>query len=122
MNLNLLLTSGAGAAGADWTIWIMMGVMVVMMFFMSRSSKKREKQAAEMRNSVQVGDGVTTIGGIVGRVVSIKDDTVLLETGSDRNKLRIMKWAIQDVEKLDLGGAKAEEKKVAKKEKAEDAE
>ena len=64
MNLNLLLTSGTGAAGADWTIWIMMGVMVVMMFFMSRSSKKREKQAAEMRNSVQVGDGVTTIGGM----------------------------------------------------------
>ncbi|MBR5501548.1 MAG: preprotein translocase subunit YajC [Oscillospiraceae bacterium] len=122
MNLNLLLTADTGAAGSDWTIWIMMGVMVVMMFFMSRSSKKREKQAAEMRNSVQVGDGVTTIGGIVGRVVSIKDDTVLLETGSDRNKLRIMKWAIQDVEKLDLGGAKPEEKKASKKEKAEDAE
>ena len=55
-----------------------------------------------MRNSIEVGDGVTTIGGIVGRVVSVKDDTILVETGSDRVKIRLMKWAVQEVEKLDL--------------------
>ena len=108
--------------GTMMTIIPLILLIVIMYFLMIRPQKKREKETTAMRNSVQVGDGVTTIGGIVGRVVSIKDDTVLLETGSDRNKLRIMKWAIQDVEKLDLGGAKPEEKKASKKEKAEDAE
>lgn len=77
--------------------------MLVMMYFMViRPQRTREKQQTEMRNSIEVGDGVTTIGGIVGRVVSVKDDTILVETGSDRVKIRLMKWAVQEVEKLDL--------------------
>ena len=56
----------------------------------------------DMRNSIEVGDGITTIGGIVGRVASIKEDTFVLETGSDRVKMRFKRWAIQDVEKLSL--------------------
>ena len=79
--------------------------MLVMMYFMViRPQRTREKQQTEMRNSIEVGDGVTTIGGIVGRVVSVKDDTILVETGSDRVKIRLMKWAVQEVEKLDLSG------------------
>ena len=119
MNLNLLLTAGDTAKqplGSTWSLLLMLVLLVVMMIFSTRSQKKREKQANEMRNSIEIGDGVTTIGGIVGRVVSIKDDTILLETGSDRNKLRVMKWAIQDVEKVDLGAPKADDKKAAKKE------
>ena len=86
--------------------FILLGVMLVMMYFMViRPQRTREKQQAEMRNSIEVGDGITTIGGVVGRVVSIKDDTLLIETGSDRVKLRIMKWAVQEVEKLDLSGS-----------------
>ena len=49
-----------------------------------------------MRNSIQVGDEVTTVGGIVGLVVNIKEDTVVLETGGDRSKIRIKRWAIQE--------------------------
>ncbi|MBR3355199.1 MAG: preprotein translocase subunit YajC [Oscillospiraceae bacterium] len=83
--------------------FILLGVMLVMMYFMViRPQRTREKQQTEMRNSIEVGDGVTTIGGIVGRVVSVKDDTILVETGSDRVKIRLMKWAVQEVEKLDL--------------------
>lgn len=79
--------------------------MLVMMYFMViRPQRTREKQQTEMRNSIEVGDGVTTIGGVVGRVVSVKDDTILIETGSDRVKIRLMKWAVQEVEKLDLSG------------------
>ena len=85
--------------------FILLGVMLVMMYFMViRPQRTREKQQTEMRNSIEVGDGVTTIGGIVGRVVSVKDDTILIETGSDRVKIRLMKWAVQEVEKLDLSG------------------
>ena len=77
-------------------------MLVLLYFFMIRPQKKKEKQAADMRNSIEVGDGITTIGGIVGRVASIKEDTFVLETGSDRVKMRFKRWAIQDVEKLSL--------------------
>ena len=48
-----------------------------------------------MRDSLQIGDEITTIGGIVGRVVTIKDDSIVIESGADRNKIKIMRWAIQ---------------------------
>ena len=77
----------------------LIGMVVLLYFFMIRPQKKKEKQAADMRNSIE---GITTIGGIVGRVASIKEDTFVLETGSDRVKMRFKRWAIQDVEKLSL--------------------
>jgi len=75
-------------------------VLVVMYFLMIRPQKKKDKQTQDMRNSLEIGDNVTTIGGIVGRVVALKDDTIVLETGTERNKVRFKKWAVQDVEKL----------------------
>ena len=100
----------------DYYSFILLGVMLVMMYFMViRPQRVRDKQQAEMRNSIEVGDGVTTIGGIVGRVVSVKDDTLLIETGSDRVKVRLMKWAVQEVEKLDLTSDSKSDKKTDKK-------
>ena len=100
----------------DYYSFVLLGVMLVMMYFMViRPQRVRDKQQAEMRNSIEVGDGVTTIGGIVGRVVSIKDDTLLIETGSDRVKVRLMKWAVQEVEKLDLTSDCKTDKKADKK-------
>ena len=86
----------------------LLGVFVIMYFLIIRPQNKKEKQATAMRNSIEVGDGVTTIGGIVGRVASIKEDTFVLETGSDRVKMRFKRWAIQEVERLqvDAGGEK----------------
>ncbi len=75
-------------------------VLVAMYFILIRPQRKKEKATQEMRKNVIVGDTVTTIGGIVGIVVSIKDDTVLVETGADKIKIRFKKWAISDVEKL----------------------
>lgn len=93
-------TTSLGGGFMTWGIMILF--LAVLYFLMIRPQNKRDKEQREMRNNVEIGDGVTTIGGIVGRVVSIKDETILLETGSDRVKIRLQKWAIQSVEKLKL--------------------
>ena len=72
-------------------------VLVLMYFLMIRPQQKKQKEEQKMRNSLRVGDELTTIGGIKGRVVSIKDDTITLESGNDRTKLQFEKWAIQTV-------------------------
>ena len=72
-------------------------ILVVMYFLMIRPQQKKQKEEQKMRNSLRVGDELTTIGGIKGRVVSIKDDTIVLETGNDRTKIQFEKWAIQTV-------------------------
>lgn len=80
-------------------------LIAVMYFIMIRPQKKKEKKEAELRNSIQVGDEVVTAGGIVGIVFSIKEDpenknnsTIVIETGGDRSKIRVKKWAIYAVE------------------------
>ena len=102
----ILATTNAGntdAGGSPWGMLPLILIMVVVFYFLFiRPQKKKQKEEKEMRGALEVGDGVTTIGGIVGRVVSIKDDTFLLETGSDRTRIRFQKFAIQNVEKLKL--------------------
>lgn len=75
-------------------------VLVVMYFLIIRPQKKKDKQMQEMRSNVEIGDSITTIGGIVGIVVSIKEDTIVVETGTDRSKIRFKRWAISEVNKL----------------------
>ncbi|MBR6791427.1 MAG: preprotein translocase subunit YajC [Oscillospiraceae bacterium] len=75
-------------------------VLVVMYFLMIRPQKKKEKKTQEMRNNLQVGDEITTLGGIIGRVVSLREDTLVIETGSDRSKIRIKRWAVQSCETI----------------------
>ncbi len=79
--------------------------IIVMFFFSSRSQKKQEKEQNEMRNNLAVGDEVTTIGGIIGRVVSIKEETCVIETTHERTKIRILKSSISrvDVKAEDAG-------------------
>ena len=72
-------------------------ILVVMYFLMIRPQQKKQKEEQKMRNSLRVGDELTTIGGIKGRVVAIKEDTITIETGADRSKLQFEKWAIQTV-------------------------
>ena len=73
-------------------------IFVLMYFIMIRPQKKKQKEEQQMRNNLRVGDELTTIGGVCGRVVSIKDDTITIETGADRTKMQFRKWAIQSVE------------------------
>ena len=99
-------TAATAAAGeSSWLIAVvqflpLLLVIVAMYFILIRPQIKREKESQKMRNNLQVGDEVTTSGGIVGRVVSLREDTVVVETGSDRSKIRVKRWAIQSNETL----------------------
>lgn len=73
-------------------------IIVVFYFMLIRPQRKREKQERDMRNSIAVGDEISTIGGFIGRVVSVKDDVLVIESSSDRTKLKIYRWAIRGKE------------------------
>ena len=73
-------------------------MFAAMYFLMIRPQKKQEKQVNEMRNNLQVGDEITTIGGVIGKIVSIKEDTITVETSHDRTKIRFFKWAVRSVD------------------------
>ena len=74
---------------------IMIVVMVAVFYFLLiRPENKRKKQAEEMRNSLKVGDDITTIGGITGTICAVKDKTLVLETGADRVRIELAKWAV----------------------------
>ena len=74
-------------------------VLIVLFYFlMIRPQRKRDKAEREMRNSIDVGDEISTIGGFIGRVVSVKDDVLVIETSRDRTKLKIYRWAIRGKE------------------------
>ena len=66
-------------------------------FFIYRPQKKQEKETAEMRSSVELGDIIVTAGGIVGMVVKVTEDMILIETSGNRSKIQIQKWAVQSI-------------------------
>ena len=68
-------------------------LFAMMYFFMIRPENKRKKKMQEMRDSLKKGDTITTIGGIVGKIVRIADDTIVFETGEDRVRIEVAKWA-----------------------------
>ena len=119
MTLNFLLSGTDGGNDFSWVIYVVMIVLIVGMFwFSSRSQKKRDREAAEMRDALAVGDEVTTIGGIIGKVVSIKGETFVLETTKDKTKIRFLKGAIRsvDVRAADIAAAIIETKEAEAKE------
>ncbi|MBO7169879.1 MAG: preprotein translocase subunit YajC [Clostridia bacterium] len=98
--------------GGLGTILMLVLFFVVLYFFMIRPQKKQEKKDAEMRNALAVGDEVTTIGGIIGKVVSIKGETFVLETTREKTKIRFLKGAVRsvDVKAEQIASAVLEEK------------
>lgn len=85
-----------GGTGGGATMIIMIVAMFALMYFTTiRPQKKQQKMEQEIRENTQIGDEITTIGGICGKVVAVKDDTIVIETGSDRVKIRFKKYAIQ---------------------------
>ena len=105
MNFNLM-TAGTTGEGTGMSTIIMIAIyalfFVLMYFIFFRPQNKKKKQEAEMRKNAQVGDEVTTIGGICGRIIAVKDDTesVIIETGSDKTRIRVKRWAIGSVETI----------------------
>lgn len=97
--LFLLLEEQPAPQGGGWLpIILMVGVIVVMYFIMIRPQKKQQKQIEDMRNNLQIGDEITTIGGIIGKIVSIKEETCIIETGRDGVRMRILKSAVRCVD------------------------
>ncbi len=88
-------TNAAGGVGSMLTMLIPLALIILFFWlFIIRPEKKRNREMQDMLNNIQVADEVITNGGIIGRVLSVKEDTVLIETGSDRTKIRVLKSAI----------------------------
>ena len=84
-----------GQGSSSSMMWIMIVEMLAIMYFLTiRPQRKRQKEEQTMRDNIQVGDEITTIGGIMGRVVTVKEDALIIETGADKNKLKISRWAV----------------------------
>lgn len=111
-----LLGGNGEKGGSTGMIFLLVGMFVVMYFFTIRPQKKKQKEEQEMRDAISVGDEITTIGGIMGRVVTVKEDSLVIETGADRNKMKITRWAVSQ---NNTAIEKAEAEKVAAKEAAE---
>lgn len=117
------LFGGAGAAGgtgSSWTFIIWMVVIFgVMYLLMIRPQKKKQKEEQAMRDNLQIGDEVTTIGGIIGKIVTVKEDSLIIETGADRNRMKITRWAISQNNTANekLAAERAAAKEAAEKEK-----
>lgn len=123
-------TAPAGCGGMDYTIIIVyIAIFAALYFFMIRPNSKKKKAEQELKKNVDIGDDITTIGGICGKVVAVReeDEEIIIETGADRTKLRFKKWCIysndtavarQEEEKKRAmeARAKAKEQKKTKKE------
>lgn len=117
-------TSGTSTTASSTQYIILMVVLLgVMYFLMIRPQKKRQKEEQEMRNALEIGDEIVTIGGIVGKVVTIRENDLVIETGADRNKMKIERWAIntnktkneQKQKEVEAAREAAKEKKNSKK-------
>ena len=109
--LNFLADTGAGMPGGMGGSVIMLVAMLAIFYFMLiRPENKRKKEAEQMRSAVKTGDKISTIGGILGTVVNVKDEKIVIETGADQVRIELAKWAISTNETA-AEAAKAEAKK-----------
>lgn len=111
-------SSGASGASSYSSIIFLVILIGIMYFLMIRPQKKRQKEEQEMRSSLEIGDEIITIGGIVGRVVTIREEDIVIETGADRNKMKIQRWAVNtNVTKTEQHRKEVEAAREAAKEK-----
>ena len=110
--LNFLTTTTTGGMASP--LIMMVAMLAIFYFMLIRPENKRKKEAEQMRSSVKTGDKITTIGGIIGTVVHVKDDKIVIETGADQVRIEFAKWAISTNETA-AENAKAEAKKAEAK-------
>ncbi|MBQ8074434.1 MAG: preprotein translocase subunit YajC [Oscillospiraceae bacterium] len=91
----------AGAAGGGSMIFMIVIMFAIFYFFIIRPENQKKKKTEEMRNSLSLGDEITTIGGITGKLVQITEDTITFETGEDRVRIQTKKWAISTTAKME---------------------
>ena len=110
-------TNGANNANGGMSMWVIIllyvAIFAAIYFFMIRPNSKRKKQEQAMRDNLEIGDEITTIGGIMGKVVSIKEETdsFVIETGADRVKMQFKRWALSSVDTIKEDPNKPEETK-----------
>ena len=88
-------TQQPGGSSSIILIIYIVVIVAAMYFFMIRPNKKKQQKEEDMRNSIEVGNEILTIGGIYGKVVAVKEDSFIIETGPEKAKMRISKWAVQ---------------------------
>ena len=117
---NFLTDAGtdAGAGGLMGMLPMLLIMNLVFYFLLIRPENKRKKQAEQMRSSVKVGDEVTTIGGIIGTVVSVKDDKFVMETSADLVRIEFAKWAISSNDTATAAAQEAAKKAAEERAKA----
>ena len=108
--VNFLTTTDAAAGGMMSTVVMMVAMLGIFYFMLIRPENKRKKEAEQMRSSVRKGDKITTIGGVIGTVVDVKENNVVVETSADQVRIEFAKWAISSNETA-AENAKAEAKK-----------
>ncbi len=106
----LTILTATGTTGMSSMLITLVLMLAVFYFMLIRPENKRKKEAEQMRSSVKNGDKITTIGGIVGTVVNVKEDKLVIETGADQVRIEIAKWAISSNDTADEA-AKAQAKK-----------
>ena len=112
--MNMFLTADAATAvgGSSMSMIVMLVLMFAVFYFLIiRPENKKKKKTEEMRSSLSLGDEITTIGGITGKIVQITEDTVTFETGEDRVRIQTKKWAISTTAKMEAAEAEAKNKK-----------
>lgn len=113
--MNLILTGASTTGAGGSTILMLVLMFVVFYFFFIRPENKKKKKVEDMRNSLSLGDEITTIGGMTGRIVQVTEDTVTFETGEDRVRIQIKKWGISTTAKMEAAEAEARNNKGKKK-------
>ena len=115
MDMGIFLSAEAtGAMGSSTLIMIVL-MFAVFYFFFIRPENKKKKQVEQMRSALTVGDEITTIGAITGKIVQVTEDTVTFETGEDRVRIQIKKWGISTTAKMEAAEAEARANRGRKK-------
>ena len=109
----MFLSATTSTAAGGGSMIIMMVMIAVFYFFLIRPENKKKKEANEMRNALKVGDNITTIGGVIGDIVSIKDESIIIETSADKVRVEFTKWAVSSNNTAEKAAAKAKEAAVA---------
>ena len=112
------LEANAAAGGMGSSIIMIVAMLGIFYFMLIRPENKRKKEAEQTRNSVKNGDEITTIGGIVGTVVNVKEDKIVIETSADQVRVELMKWAISTNETAAAAAREEAKKKQEAKAKA----
>ena len=113
--MNLFLSAEATGAMGSSTLMMIVLMFAVFYFFFIRPENKKKKQVEQMRSALTVGDEITTIGAITGKIVQVTEDTVTFETGEDRVRIQIKKWGISTTAKMEAAEAEARANRGRKK-------